>query len=165
MVTSKKDKKLASVTMKLSENNEIIDGTPVDAREISNPAIIILGNTVAFTNLTKKQTEYPQFQEALDQEMRDLLTSVDNRCFISPNPEMYKKDSPPVLCNMKKAKALISEFRSAYTTATFNEIRDAENREAEALKAASGGCFKLDTQVILINRKVVPMSSVRVGDQ
>ncbi|CAG8623019.1 9730_t:CDS:2, partial [Ambispora leptoticha] len=45
MVTSKKDKKLASVTMKLSENNEIIDGTPVDAREISNPAIIILGNT------------------------------------------------------------------------------------------------------------------------
>ncbi|CAG8462979.1 11463_t:CDS:2 [Dentiscutata erythropus] len=126
----------------------------------------ILENTiVAFTNLSKKQTENPQLPETLNQGIRDLLTSVENRWFISPNPELYKKDSKIVLDNMKKAKELISGFKSAYTTAMFNEIREAENREAAARNAANDGCFKLDTKVMLINKKVVPMSSVRIGDR
>ncbi|CAG8820380.1 13726_t:CDS:2, partial [Racocetra persica] len=78
---------------------------------------------VAFTNLTKKQTEYPQFQETLPRNA------------------------------------------GTFDFSTFNEIRNAEDREAEARNAAGAGCFKLDTEVMLINRKVVPMSSVRVGDQ
>ncbi|CAG8489122.1 4036_t:CDS:2 [Dentiscutata heterogama] len=120
---------------------------------------------VAFTNLSKKQTENLQFPETLNQEMRDLLAFFDNRWFISPNPELYKKDSKVVLDNMKKAKELIDGFKSAYTTAMFNEIREADNREAAARKAANNGCFKLDTKVMLINKKVVPMSSVRIGDR
>ncbi|RIB10624.1 hint module-domain-containing protein [Gigaspora rosea] len=134
---------------------------------------------VAFTNLSKKHTENPLFPEVLNKEMRDILNSVDNRWFISPNPEIYKKDSKVVLDNMKKAKELISGFRSAYTTAMFNEIIEAENREAEARKleaearkaenrevvVPNDGCFNLDTKVMLINKKILSMSSVRVGDQ
>ncbi|CAG8538857.1 45423_t:CDS:2 [Gigaspora margarita] len=210
------------------ENSENISGTLVEAKDVFNTAIFILGNTgkyirvkslytnndelkkiteiilacsygiqafifvvdikqrdnfskifriikaylghdkvlehiiVAFTNLSKKHTENPSFPEVLNKEMRDILTSVDNRWFISPNPEMYKKDSKVVLDNMKKAKELISGFRGAYTTAMFNEIREAKNREVVVL---NDGCFKLDTKVMLRNKKILSMSLVRVGDQ
>ncbi|CAG8447069.1 14135_t:CDS:2 [Gigaspora rosea] len=100
---------------------------------------------VAFTNLSKKHTENPLFPEVLNKEMRDILNSVDNRWFISPNPEIYKKDSKVVLDNMKKAKELITE-----------------NRE---VVVPNDGCFNLDTKVMLINKKILSMSSVRVGDQ
>ncbi|CAG8741693.1 9172_t:CDS:1, partial [Dentiscutata heterogama] len=49
--------------------------------------------------------------------------------FISPNPELYKKDSKVVFDNMKKAKELIDGFKCLYMIAMFNKIREAENRE------------------------------------
>ncbi|CAG8529953.1 17110_t:CDS:2 [Dentiscutata erythropus] len=119
---------------------------------------------VAFTHTTKDQTERDQILN-LTREMKELLSSVNNRWFISPNPDIFREDSDVVIKNMVKAKLMIDEFQSAYTTATFNKVRDAEDKRAEALRVARYSCFKLDTKVLLENKKVVPMSSVRVGDR
>ncbi|RIB24822.1 AIG1 family-domain-containing protein [Gigaspora rosea] len=119
---------------------------------------------VAFTHATKDQTERDQILN-LTREMKDLLSSVNNRWLISPNPDIFREDNEVVLNNMVKAKKMVDEFQNAYTTATFNKVRDAADKRAEALRAAKYSCFKLDTKVILENKKVVPMSLVRVGDR
>ncbi|CAG8777731.1 10872_t:CDS:1, partial [Dentiscutata heterogama] len=43
---------------------------------------------------------------------------------------IVQKDGKVVLDNMKTAKELMNRFKSTYTIAVVNEIREKENREA-----------------------------------
>ncbi|CAG8502233.1 6907_t:CDS:2 [Acaulospora morrowiae] len=74
---------------------------------------------VAFTYCTKGQTEN-EGTLILRENMKDLLTTVENRKFISPNPDIFTLNDDAVVKNMNIARMLINEIPSAYITEMFN---------------------------------------------
>ncbi|CAG8543871.1 4073_t:CDS:2 [Acaulospora morrowiae] len=118
---------------------------------------------IAFTYCTKGQTEN-EGTLILRKNMRNLLTTIRNRKFISPNPDIFTINDDAVIKNMNIARRLIDEFSSAYTTEMFNRVRDAKDKVKQSEKEA-GDCFDISTKVILENGNIVKMMNVVIGDR
>ncbi|CAG8534582.1 6730_t:CDS:2 [Acaulospora morrowiae] len=119
---------------------------------------------VAFTFCTKRQTEN-EGTLILRKNMKDLLTTVGYRKFISPNPDIFTLNDGAVIKNMNIARRLIDEFPSAYTTEKFNRVRNAEDKAEQSKKEAGDACFGISTKVILENGNIVKMMNVTIGDR
>ncbi|CAG8438410.1 1588_t:CDS:2, partial [Diversispora eburnea] len=150
---------------------------------------------VALTYCNLKQTgNKEKLLESLSPKLKSFLDSIGYRYIISPNPDLFPKGHKIVNNNMENAKEFINNFPEAYTTETFNKVRQAreecekialleqENKISQeeikklkeqideigrriAKEEAAKKCFKLDTKVILEGGNLVPMSGITVNDK
>ncbi|CAG8774851.1 8992_t:CDS:1, partial [Ambispora leptoticha] len=78
---------------------------------------------VAFSGVTKKQTEENRIESRLNPSMKEFLKSIKNRWIISPNPDIFNKNDKVVKKNMASTREMIIKFNNAYNLQNFKEAR------------------------------------------
>ncbi|PKY56969.1 hypothetical protein RhiirA4_448884 [Rhizophagus irregularis] len=72
---------------------------------------------------------------SLAQEQKDFLNSIDNRFTVSPNLDIFEEpDDPIVERHVKNLKNYIVDIPAFYTTASFEKIRIARERELQEIE-------------------------------
>ncbi|EXX55265.1 hypothetical protein RirG_226900 [Rhizophagus irregularis DAOM 197198w] len=91
---------------------------------------------VVFSKCRKAPTKDPDLLfNSLVQEQKDFLNSIDNRFTVSPDLDIFEEpDDPIVERHVKNLKNYIVDIPDFYTTASFEKVRIARERELQEIE-------------------------------